>query len=104
MAERAVTGSDRWKIVGLGLIGNTSYQLFFITGIANLSGGKAGVREWEKDKVREFFTAIEQTPRGETLYVLASYTAMWTLRRELVQRGYLAPFFRQAASTGGMAR
>ena len=34
-AERAVTGSDRWKIVGLGLIGNTLYQIFFITGLAN---------------------------------------------------------------------
>jgi lipid II isoglutaminyl synthase (glutamine-hydrolysing) len=49
-----------------------------------------------EDIVATFFTAIEQTPRGETLYVLASYTALWTLRRELVQRGYLAPFFRQA--------
>jgi hypothetical protein len=37
-------------------------------------------------------------------YVLASYTALWTLRRELVQRGYLAPFFRQAAATRGVAR
>jgi UDP-N-acetylmuramyl tripeptide synthase len=48
-----------------------------------------------EDIVRTFFEAIEQTPEGETLYVLASYTALWTLRRELVQRGYLAPFFRQ---------
>jgi UDP-N-acetylmuramyl tripeptide synthase len=48
-----------------------------------------------EDIVRTFFAAIEQTPAGETLYVLASYTALWTLRRELVQRGYLAPFFQQ---------
>jgi lipid II isoglutaminyl synthase (glutamine-hydrolysing) len=48
-----------------------------------------------EDIVRTFFEAIEQTPEGETLYVLASYTALWTLRRELVQRGYLAPFFEQ---------
>jgi lipid II isoglutaminyl synthase (glutamine-hydrolysing) len=58
-----------------------------------------------EDIVAAFFTAIEQTPREETLYVLASYTALWTLRRELVQRRYLAPFFRQAAaSTEGVAR
>src|SRR5262249_31596329 len=44
-----------------------------------------------EDIVTTFFTAIEHTPRGETLYVLASYTALWALRRELVQRGYLAP-------------
>ncbi len=49
-----------------------------------------------EDIVRTFFSAIDQTPPAETLYVLASYTALWTLRRELVQRGYLAPFFRQA--------
>jgi drug/metabolite transporter (DMT)-like permease len=34
-AERAVSGSDRWKIIGLGLIGNSLYQVFFITGLAN---------------------------------------------------------------------
>jgi drug/metabolite transporter (DMT)-like permease len=34
-AERAVSGSDRWKIIGLGLIGNTLYQIFFITALAN---------------------------------------------------------------------
>lgn len=33
--ERAVTGSDRRKIVGLGLIGNSLYQVFFITALAN---------------------------------------------------------------------
>jgi len=48
-----------------------------------------------EDIVRAFFAAIEQMPERETLYVLASYTALWTLRRELVQRGYLAPFFQQ---------
>jgi drug/metabolite transporter (DMT)-like permease len=34
-AERAVSHGDRWKIVGLGLIGNTLYQVFFITALAN---------------------------------------------------------------------
>ena len=34
-AERAVNDSDRWKIVGLGLIGNSLYQIFFITALAN---------------------------------------------------------------------
>lgn len=34
-AERAVSSSDRWKIIGLGLIGNSLYQVFFITGLAN---------------------------------------------------------------------
>jgi drug/metabolite transporter (DMT)-like permease len=34
-AERAVTGADRWNIIGLGLIGNSLYQVFFITALAN---------------------------------------------------------------------
>jgi drug/metabolite transporter (DMT)-like permease len=34
-AERAVSGLDRWKIIGLGLIGNALYQVLFITGLAN---------------------------------------------------------------------
>src|SRR5512136_2907031 len=34
-AERAVNDGDRWKIVGLGLIGNSLYQIFFITALAN---------------------------------------------------------------------
>jgi drug/metabolite transporter (DMT)-like permease len=42
-AERAVTNSDRWKIVGLGLIGNTFYQLFFITGMANTTPTSAAL-------------------------------------------------------------
>ena len=42
-AERAVTGGDRWKIVGVGLIGNTFYQLFFITGIANTTPTSAAL-------------------------------------------------------------
>jgi UDP-N-acetylmuramyl tripeptide synthase len=53
-----------------------------------------------EDMVQTFFRAIEQTPEGETLYVLSSYTALWTLRRELVQRGYLAPFWRQVQVSG----
>jgi UDP-N-acetylmuramyl tripeptide synthase len=53
-----------------------------------------------EDMVRTFFRAIEQTPEGETLYVLSSYTALWTLRRELVVRGYLAPFWRQVQIAG----
>lgn len=50
----------------------------------------------EEDIVQAFLAAIARTPPGETLYVLSSYTAMWALRRELVRRGHLAPFWRQA--------
>ena len=49
----------------------------------------------EEDIVRAFFAAIERTPPAEILYVLTTYTAMWALRRELVRRGHLAPFWRQ---------
>ena len=54
----------------------------------------------EEDVVRAFWMAIGQTPPGQTLYVLISYTAMWTLRRALVRRGYLVPFFEQVVVKG----
>ncbi|HEY2638786.1 MAG TPA: MurT ligase domain-containing protein [Streptosporangiaceae bacterium] len=49
----------------------------------------------DEDIIRAFFTAMDGTPPGEPLYMLASYTSLWTLRRELVQRGHLAPFWQQ---------
>jgi lipid II isoglutaminyl synthase (glutamine-hydrolysing) len=50
-----------------------------------------------------FFAALDRTPPGQTLYVLASYTALWTLRRELVRLGHLSPFWQQAESERSMA-
>jgi lipid II isoglutaminyl synthase (glutamine-hydrolysing) len=67
-------------------------------------GASAVVPMLTEDMVRAFFRAVEQTPDGETLYVLASYTALWTLRRELVQRGYLTAFWRQVQVARGVAR
>ena len=67
-------------------------------------GASASGPPADEDIVRAFFRAIEHTPPGDTLYVLASYTALWTLRRELVHRGDLAPFFRQAETAGSVAR
>ncbi|MGO8957964.1 MAG: MurT ligase domain-containing protein [Streptosporangiaceae bacterium] len=58
----------------------------------------------DEDIVPAFFAAIEQTPPDETLYVLASYTALWTLRRELVRQGHLAPFWQQSRVEGIVAR
>jgi lipid II isoglutaminyl synthase (glutamine-hydrolysing) len=58
----------------------------------------------EEDMVWAFFAAIARTPPGETLYVLSTYTAMWALRRELVRRGHLPPFWRQAQAERTAAR
>jgi UDP-N-acetylmuramyl tripeptide synthase len=57
----------------------------------------------EEDIVLAFWRAIERTPPGETLYVLTTYTAMWALRKELVRRGHLAPFWRHAEAGGSPA-
>jgi UDP-N-acetylmuramyl tripeptide synthase len=43
-----------------------------------------------EDMPRAFFAAIDQMPAGQTLHVLASYTAVRALRRELVSRDLLA--------------
>jgi len=60
----------------------------------------------DEDMTRSFFTVVEQAPVGAVVYVLSSYTAMWTLRSALVRRGYLAPFWRQTATLpdAGQAR
>jgi UDP-N-acetylmuramyl tripeptide synthase len=62
--------------------------------------GAPGVQV-EEDVVRAFWMAIGQVPPGETLYVLITYTAMWTLRKALVRKGYVAPFFEQVAAKQG---
>jgi lipid II isoglutaminyl synthase (glutamine-hydrolysing) len=49
----------------------------------------------EKDIVQAFWQAIEKTPPGETLYILPTYTAMWTLREYLAREGYVEPFWRK---------
>jgi UDP-N-acetylmuramyl tripeptide synthase len=56
------------------------------------------------DIVAAFDEAIAATPEGETLYVLATYTALWALRGELVRRGVLAPFWRHSQRLEGAAR
>lgn len=48
-----------------------------------------------EDAAEAFFAALDRTPAGQRLYVLASYTALWALRRELVRRGHLSPFWLQ---------
>jgi lipid II isoglutaminyl synthase (glutamine-hydrolysing) len=55
----------------------------------------------DEDMTRSFFTAVEQAPAGTVVYVLSSYTAMWTLRRALVRRGFVAPFWRQTSASPG---
>jgi lipid II isoglutaminyl synthase (glutamine-hydrolysing) len=45
------------------------------------------------DLVKALDEAVAATPEGETLHVLANYSAMWTLRTELVRRGLAAPFW-----------
>jgi lipid II isoglutaminyl synthase (glutamine-hydrolysing) len=45
------------------------------------------------DLVKALDQAIAATPAGATLHVIANYSAMWTMRTELVDRGLLAPFW-----------
>jgi UDP-N-acetylmuramyl tripeptide synthase len=47
----------------------------------------------EEDVVRAFRMALARTPPGRTLYVLPTYTALWTLREQLVEEGHLRPFW-----------
>ena len=49
--------------------------------------------EREPDGVTAFERAMASVPPGGTLYALPTYTAMLELRRELVRRGLVAPFW-----------
>lgn len=49
----------------------------------------------EEDVIKAFWTGLEQTAPGDTLYVVPTYTAMWTLREELAREGYVEPFWRR---------
>jgi drug/metabolite transporter (DMT)-like permease len=42
-AERAVSPGDLWKIIGLGFLGNSLYQIFFITGLTYTSPTSAAL-------------------------------------------------------------
>jgi len=55
----------------------------------------------EEDMTRAFFTAIDQAPSGEAVYVPSSYTALRALRRDLVRRGFLTSFWRQTSAAPG---
>jgi len=80
---------------------------FKYAGLGDLLGEQAGAAEYSgpltEDVPASFFAAIDQVPPGRTLYVLASYTALWSLRRELVRRGHLRPFWRQVQVEGSPA-
>lgn len=49
------------------------------------------------DVENAFEAAVKNTPQGETLYVLATYTGMLQLRNYLTRRGVLEGFWRKAA-------
>ena len=93
----------RGRAAFLAISGQRAHDLDIRLRYAGIGAGSAAqpgpdaAPRIDEDIVRAFFGAVARTPPGEPLYVLASYTAMWTLRRELVQRGLLDPFWRQTA-------
>jgi UDP-N-acetylmuramyl tripeptide synthase len=97
----------RGRLGYLGVSGQRAKDLALRLKYAGVSGHGPAPESGppaDEDIVRAFFRAVAHVPPGDTVYVLASYTALWTLRRELVQRGDLAPFFRQAQAAGSAAR
>jgi UDP-N-acetylmuramyl tripeptide synthase len=63
-------------------------------GVGGGGGGAPAELVIEGDVVRAFWQALDRVKPEETLYVLPTYTAMWTLRTELTRRGYVAPFWK----------
>jgi UDP-N-acetylmuramyl tripeptide synthase len=99
------------RIALIAVSGRRAHDLALRLKYAGVLGSGSGPEEndplvpllVEEDMVWAFSAALGRTPPGETLYVLATYTAMWALRRELVRRGHLAPFWRQAQAEGTAA-
>jgi UDP-N-acetylmuramyl tripeptide synthase len=89
--ERAWDLALRLKYAGVG------------TNDAEGGGVGAGALVVEEDVVQAFWRALTRTPTGGTLYVLPTYTAMWTLREHLVREGYLESFWRHREQPAGSA-
>lgn len=53
----------------------------------------------EQDVVSAFWSAVDQTPPGGTVYMLPTYTAMWALRERLAREGHLQQFWQQSQTT-----
>jgi hypothetical protein len=49
----------------------------------------------EGDEARALRRALANTPTGETLYVVPTYTAMLTVRETLARWGKRAPFWKE---------
>jgi UDP-N-acetylmuramyl tripeptide synthase len=57
------------------------------------TAGEQGKLETIPDLVKALDEALRKTPAGEHLFIVATYSAMWTLRDTLVHRGHLVPFW-----------
>jgi len=47
----------------------------------------------EPDTTRALEQALQRTPRGDTLYLLPTYTAMLEVRGKLAAAGHVSPFW-----------
>ena len=76
-------------------------------GVSTSALGKNGADDGrlmvEEDVVRAFWEAVALTPPRGTLYVLPTYTAMWTLREHLARAGYVERFWRDVQQPAGNA-
>ncbi len=68
-------------------------------GVGDVRGAGESRLQLEPDVVRAFWSAVEQTPPGGTVYMLPTYTAMWTLRERLAREGHLPVFWQHNEAT-----
>jgi UDP-N-acetylmuramyl tripeptide synthase len=87
----------------LTISGTRAYDLALrlkYAGIADAgdASGKPSL-ELEQDVLRAFWSAVEQTPPGGTVYMLPTYTAMWAVRETLAREGHLPLFWQHNQPT-----
>lgn len=68
-------------------------------GVTDGEDGAGPSLRLEQDVLRAFWSAVEQTPPGGTLYMLPTYTAMWAVRETLAREGRLPLFWQHDQPT-----
>ncbi len=87
----------------LTISGTRAYDLALRLKYAGVADDEDGTGEHalriEQDVVSAFWSAVERTPPGGTVYMLPTYTAMWALRERLAREGHLPLFWQHNQET-----
>jgi lipid II isoglutaminyl synthase (glutamine-hydrolysing) len=88
-----LSGRFEWIIASGHRAADLRLRLKYADAVDGSDGGERGKVETIPDLVKALDAALRETPAGEHLFIVATYSAMWALREVLVHRGHLVPFW-----------